>query len=349
MGTNDTNENPTGGRITGIGYRRNLPITDPAALEDVQLPRPVPGPHDLVVEVRAVSVNPADVKVRASSAPRGGVRVLGFDAAGIVREIGSEVTLFAPGDEVYYAGSIGRPGTNAALHAVDERIVGRKPASIGFTEAAAMPLTALTAWEGLFDKLRVTPETTGTLLMVGGPGGVGSMVLQLVRALVPGLRVIATASRPEGEEWVRELGAHAVVNHRKGLVEEVARVAPDGVDLIFSTHSSGQVKAFTQILKPFGQIVAIDDPATLDVTGLKSKSLTWHWELMFTRPLQQTPDMIRQHEILQELATLVEAGTVVSTVSTVLRPIDAEQLRQAHQIVETGRTIGKVVVANEPA
>jgi zinc-binding alcohol dehydrogenase family protein len=339
--TNDT--------ITGVGYRRSLPVTDPSALEDVELPRPVAGPHDHLVEVRAVSVNPVDVKVRAGQDPAGDIGVLGYDAAGVVREVGPEVTLFAPGDEVYYAGSISRPGANAALHAVDERIVGRKPASLDFAQAAALPLTAITAWEGLFDKLRLTAQSRGTLLMVGAPGGVGSMVLQLVRELVPDLRVIATASRPEGAEWVRSLGAADVVDHRRGLRAEVERVAPDGVDHIFTTHSSGQVADYVRLLKPFGQVVAIDDPVTLDVLSLKSKSLTWHWELMFTRPLHGGPDLVRQHELLGEVADLVDAGRIRSTATTVLRPIDAAQLREAHRLVETGKVIGKVVLTNEPA
>ncbi|PUB23486.1 zinc-binding alcohol dehydrogenase family protein [Promicromonospora sp. AC04] len=335
--------------ILGVGYRRSLPITDPSSLQDVELPRPVPGPHDLLVEVRAVSVNPVDVKVRAAQDPQGSIKVLGYDAAGVVREVGSQVTLFAPGDEVCYAGSIGRQGTNAALHAVDERIVGRKPAALDFAQAAALPLVAITAWEGLFDKLRITAETQGTLLLVGAPGGVGSMVLQLARELVPGLRVIATASRPEGAEWVRSLGAADVVDHRRGLRGEVERVAPDGVDYIFSMHSSGQVADFVSLLKPFGQVVAIDDPRTLDVRPLKSKSLSWHWELMFARPLHGGADMIRQHELLDQVADLVDGGRIRPIATTVLRPIDAAQLREAHRLVETGRVVGKVVVTSEPA
>lgn len=334
--------------INAVGYRRNLPITDQAALEDLEPPRPTAGPHDLLVEVRAVSVNPVDVKVRASRAPGAEPKVLGFDAAGIVREVGSAVTLFAPGDEVYYAGSIGRPGTNAALHAVDERIVGRKPASLGFAEAAALPLTTITAWEGLFDKLRITADDPGTLLVVGGPGGVGSMVIQLAHALVPGLRVIATAARPEGVAWVLSLGADATVNHRNGLRAELERVAPDGVEYIFSTHTTGQLADFVSILKPFGQILAIDDPKTLDVAPLKPKSLSLHWESMFTRPLQGTDDQLRQHELLNQVADLVDAGRIRSTATTILQPINAEQLREAHRLVESGTVIGKVVVADEP-
>jgi zinc-binding alcohol dehydrogenase family protein len=332
--------------ITAVGYRRNLPITDASSLEDLEVPRPTAGPRDLLVDVRAVSVNPVDVKVRARTAPGSLAKVLGFDAAGVVREVGSEVTLFAPGDAVYYAGAIGRSGTNAALHSVDERIVGRKPSSLSFAEAAALPLTTITAWEGLFDKLRIAADTTGTLLVVGGPGGVGSMVIQLAHALVPGLRVIATAARPEGVEWVRSLGADDTVNHREGLRAEFQRVAPEGVEYIFSTHTTGQMSEFINILKPFGQILAIDDPKTLDVAPLKPKSLSLHWESMFTRPTAGGDGQLRQHELLDEVADLVDAGRIRSTATTVLQPINAEQLREAHRLVETGTVIGKVVVAD---
>ncbi len=208
-------DRPIPATMRAVGFTRSLPVDDPASQVDLELPRPVPGPRDLLVEVRAVSVNPVDVKVRGGGDPDG-TRVLGFDAAGVVVEVGEDVTLFAPGDEVWYAGDILRPGTNAELHAVDERIVGRKPRTLSFAEAAALPLTAITAWEGLFDKLRLTEASTGTLLVVGASGGVGSMVLQLAEALLPGVRVIATSSTEESEAWVRGLGAEATVNHRAG-------------------------------------------------------------------------------------------------------------------------------------
>lgn len=331
--------------MKAVAYTRSLPIDDPASLTDVVLDLPTVRPRDLLVDVRAVSVNPVDVKVRAGNDPQGTRKVLGFDAAGVVRAVGADVTMFAPGDEVYYAGDIGRPGTNSQFHAVDERIVAKKPTTLDFAQAAALPLTAITAWEGLFDKLRITAETTGTLLMVGATGGVGSVVLQLVRALVPGVRVIATAADEDAVEWVRSLGAAEVVNHRRDLREEVRRVAPDGVDYVFTAHSSGQVEIYADLLTPFGQIVAIDDPETLDVLPLKTKAISWHWEFMFARPMHDTPDLIRQHELLTRVAELVDAGSVRTTVTTVLSPIDAEQLREAHRLVETGHVRGKVVIA----
>jgi zinc-binding alcohol dehydrogenase family protein len=338
-------------RMRAVAYTSSRAVDDPQSLVDVELDRPQVGPHDLLVEVRAVSVNPVDVKQRSGADPGGEARVLGFDAAGIVREIGPEATLFAAGDEVFYAGSRDRPGTDAELHAVDERVVGHKPASVGFAQAAALPLTSIAAWEGLFDKLRLTRQSTGTLLVVGASGGVGSMVLQIVKAVIPGVRVIATAGRPEAEEWVRSLGADETVNHRRGLGEEVLRVAPDGVDWIFSTHSEGQVEVYAQLLKPFGEIVAIDDPETVDVVALKEKSLSWHWELMFTRPVHRTADLERQHAALEEVSELVDAGRIRTTATTVLRPLDAARLREAHRMVEDGHMIGKVVIerGDEPA
>ena len=317
--------------MRAVAFTRSLPVDDPASQVDVELPRPVPGARDLLVEVRAVSVNPVDVKVRGGGDPDG-ARVLGFDAAGVVVEVGEEVTLFQPGDEVWYAGDILRPGTNAELHVVDERIVARKPRSLSFADAAALPLTAITAWEGLFDKLRLTEASTGTLLVVGASGGVGSMVLQLAEALLPGVRVVATSSTEESEAWVRGLGAEA---------------APDGVDWVFTARVAdpGQLELYVDVLNPFGQIVAIDDPETLDIAFLKSKSISFHWELMFTRPIAGGDGQLAQHRLLTDVAALVDEGRVRSTATTVLRPLDAEQLRAAHRQVESGRTIGKVVIA----
>ena len=334
--------------MRAVAFERSLDITDPAALVDIELPRPPATGHDILVEVRAASVNPVDTKVR-----RGGdaseARVLGFDAAGVVVEVGDEVTLFEAGDEVWYAGSIGRPGTNADLHLVDERIVSRKPTTLTFAEAAALPLTTITAWEGLFDKLKLTAESRGTLFVPGASGGVGSMVLQLAEELLPNVRVIATSSRPETDEWVRDLGAEAWVNHRADDVhEQLVAAAPDGVDWVFTSRvgEPGQLDLYVSVLNPFGEIVAIDNLNGLDIDALKSKSLTFHWELMFTRPLAGGDAQLSQHRLLERVAELVEAGKIRSTVTTVLQPINAEQLREAHRLVETGRTIGKVVVAN---
>ncbi|MDP4334559.1 zinc-binding alcohol dehydrogenase family protein [Curtobacterium sp. A7_M15] len=338
----------TTNEVRAIGQTAALPVTSARSLVPTTIPEPVPGPHDLLVEVRAVSVNPVDVKLRGGVEPDGGVRVLGFDASGTVRAVGAAVTLFAPGDDVSYAGAIDRPGSNAELQLVDERIVGRKPASMSHTEAAALPLTAITAWESLFDKLRIAPDATGTLLVVGGAGGVGSIAIQLVRTLLPGVRVIATASRPESEAWVRDLGAHEVVDHHGDLAAQVLEIAPDGIDWILTTNSTGQLPVYERVLRPFGQIVAIDDPEHLDVVALKSKALTWHWEFMFARSLHGAADMVEQHRILDEVADLVDAGRIRGTATTVLRPITADTLRQAHGLVESGRVIGKVVVSDEP-
>lgn len=327
---------------TAIGYTSNLPVTDPHCFEvrDVELP-PL-GPHDILVQVEAVSVNPVDVKLRAS-APADGFRVLGFDAAGTVQETGSEVSEFAVGDTVFYAGAIDRPGTNQRLHIVDERIVGHKPASLSFADAAALPLTALTAWESLFDRLRLTAESRGTLLVLGATGGVGSMMLQLAQELLPDVVVIATASDEARADWVRDLGAEHVVDHHRDLVPQVSAIAPDGVDWVFTAHSEGQIPTYAEIVRPFGDIVAIDD-GPRDVSPLKARSIAWHWELMFTRSQQQTPDMLRQHAILDKVAALVDAGRLSTTTTTRLSPISPATLREAHSRIESGRTMGKVTI-----
>ncbi|MFC0582514.1 zinc-binding alcohol dehydrogenase family protein [Micrococcoides hystricis] len=329
-------------KTLAIGYEKNLTATDSEALISREVEVPELGPHDLLVEVEAVSVNPVDVKQRAG-APANGFRVLGFDASGTVREVGSKVTLFSPGDEVFTAGSIDRPGTNQRLHVVDERITGRKPTTLSFADAAAIPLTAITAWETLFDRLRLTANSTGTLLVVGATGGVGSIMLQLAEALLPGVQVIATASDEERAAWVRNLGAEHTVDHHRDLAAQVQSIAPKGVDWVFTAHSAGQVETYAQIVAPFGHIVAIDD-GPRDVSPLKGKSIAWHWGLMFTRPLQHTPDMIEQHRLLNQVADLIDEGRISPTTTQTLTPISPETLREAHLLVESGRTIGKVVV-----
>ena len=324
--------------MRAVGYRRNLPISDPSSLLDLDVPAPAPGDHDLLVRVKAVSVNPVDVKVRAGSDPGGEPRILGFDAAGVVERVGAAVTLFRPGDEVWYAGSIARPGTNSELHLVDERITGRKPASLDFAEAAALPLTALTAWESLFDRLRLTAASTGRLLVLGAAGGVGAILVQMARQLT-GLEVIGTASRPETRQYVLDRGAHRVVDHHGDLVAQL----PGGVDYVFSPHSAGMIDTFERILRPYGAVVAIDEPAGLDLVALKSKSIAWHWELMFTRSLHD-PESTAQHEILDQVAELVDKGVLHTTLTTRLDRIDAANLRRAHAAVEAGSAIGKTVL-----
>lgn len=324
-----------------------LPVSDDLSLVDSTIETPTPGAHDLLVEVRAVSVNPVDVKLRGGTEPNGGPRVLGFDASGVVVAVGDAVTRFATGDEVFYAGAIDRHGSDAQFQVVDERLVGPKPVSLDHAEAAALPLTALTAWESLFDKLRIDREATGVLLVVGGAGGVGSVAIQLARVLLPGVTIVATASRPESASWVTDLGAHTVIDHRHDLVSQVRGVAPGGVDWILSTNSRGRVQDFVAVSRPFGQVVAIDDPESVDVTPLKSKALSWHWEFMFARSLHRAADLERQHDILTEIARLVDAGDLRTTATTILHPIDAATLREAHALVEAGRVIGKVVVSDE--
>lgn len=324
--------------MRAVGYRRNLPVSDPSSLLDLEVPVPVPGEHDLLVRVEAVSVNPVDVKLRATADPGGEARILGFDAAGVVDKVGAAVTLFQPGDEVWYAGSIARPGTDSQLHLVDERIVARKPSSLDFAAAAALPLTALTAWESLFDRLRLTAGSTGRLLVLGAAGGVGSVLVQLARRLTD-LEVIGTASRPESRQYVLERGAHRVVDHRGDLAAQL----PDGVDYVFSPHSAGMIDTFAQIIRPYGAVVAIDEPEGLDLLALKSKSIAWHWELMFTRSLYD-PASTAQHQILTRLAALVDDGVIQSTLTTRIDGINAVNMRKAHTIQEAGAAIGKTVL-----
>lgn len=334
--------------MKAIGFFHNGPIDRDDALVDLTLPDPVPSPHDLLVEVRAVSVNPVDTKVRRNATPPAGeARILGYDAAGVVRAVGSEVTLFKPGDAVWYAGAIGRPGTNAELHAVDERIVGRKPASLSFADAAALPLTAITAWELLFDRLGVAQGggDGDAILVTGAAGGVGSILVQLARALT-GLTVIGTASRPQTQAWVRELGAHHVIDHAQPLQPQLDAIDIPQVRYVASlTHTDVHYDALVQALAPQGRLGLIDDPATpLDVMKLKGKSLSLHWEMMFARPMHQTPDMIEQHRLLDAVADLVDAGRVSATVGEHFGRIDAANLKRAHALIETHRAKGKIVL-----
>jgi zinc-binding alcohol dehydrogenase family protein len=325
--------------------QHGLPIDDPRSLQEVELPMPLAGPHDLLVEVRAVSVNPVDTKIRLG-APVTEPRVLGWDASGVVRAVGSSVTLFKEGDAVFYAGSIVRPGSNSQFQVVDERIVGRKPASLDFAQAAALPLTSITAWELLFDRLKVA-EGGGagkSLLIIGAAGGVGSILLQLARKLTE-LTVIGTASRDASRNWVRELGAHHVIDHTQPLREQVEALGIPAVDIVISlTHTDKHYAAIVDVLAPQGQLALIDDPATLNAVPLKRKSISLHWELMFTRSMFETPDMVRQHELLERVAQMVDAGSLRSTLGEHFGRISAENLRRAHALVESGRAVGKIVL-----
>ncbi|XUL94397.1 zinc-binding alcohol dehydrogenase family protein [Streptomyces galilaeus] len=332
--------------MPAVGYLKSLPIDDAESLLDLELPVPQPGPHDLLVQVEAIAVNPVDYKVRQGNDPGGEPKVLGWDAAGTVVGVGDRVELFEVGDEVFYAGAIDRPGTNSRFHTVDERIVGRKPRTLSFAEAAALPLTSLTAWEGLFEHLglRQSPEQTGTLLVTAAAGGVGAMVAQLARALT-GLTVIGTASRPETVEFARRMGVTHVVDHHHPLPAQVAEVAPGGVEHVFGTAGTDKnFAAYAEILKPFGGLLAIDDFGAVEIGLLKSKSISFHWEFMFTRSLYRTPDQVAQHHILGEIARLVDAGSLSTTATRDLGTIDAAHLREAHRILESGSAIGKVTL-----
>jgi len=333
--------------MKAIGYRRSLPITDPAALEDIELPTPVPQPRDLLVRVSAVSVNPVDTKVRRNRKPADGqVEVLGWDAVGVVEAVGNDVSLFQPGDRVYYAGAINRPGTNSELHLVDERTVARAPQSLDDAAAAALPLTAITAYELLFDRLRIAKGGGAgqALLVVGGAGGVGSILIQLARQLTQ-LRIIATASRPETRQWCLDLGAHAVIDHRQPLSAGLNAAGIGHVDFVAAlTQTEQHYDQIIESLKPQGALAVIDDMDVLNAMKLKSKSISLHWELMFTRPLYETPDMAEQGRLLAEVAELVDAGRIRSTVNHHLGRITAENLRQAHALIESGKARGKVVL-----
>jgi zinc-binding alcohol dehydrogenase family protein len=335
--------------MKAIGYQNNLPIDDPQSLLDITLPDPVAQGRNLLVEVHAVSVNPVDTKVRKSAKPEAGAwKVLGWDATGIVRTVGPDVTLFKPGDRVWYAGSIARAGSNSELQLVDERIVGRMPASLDFGAAAALPLTGLTAWEMLFDRLQVPMDDSGkgkTLLVIGAAGGVGSILVQLARQLTQ-LTIIGTASRQETRDWVLELGAHHVVDHSKPLAEEIAKLnlpAPTYVTSL--THSEQHFDQVVEAIAPQGKYSLIDDPTSpIDIVKFKRKAVSLHWELMFTRALFETEDMIEQHRILNRLAELVDAGTIRTTASENVGPITAENLRRAHGQIESHRARGKIVL-----
>ncbi|WP_445941038.1 zinc-binding alcohol dehydrogenase family protein [Pseudomonas sp.] len=335
--------------MKAVAYYKSLPIDHVDALQDVELPAPTPGPRDLLVEVKAISVNPVDTKIRRNVAPEdGAAKVLGWDASGIVKAVGSEVSLFQPGDRVYYAGAINRVGANSELHVVDERIVGRMPAKLAFAEAAALPLTAITAWELLFERLQVSQGSVDlgqSLLIVGAAGGVGSILVQLARQLT-GLTVIGTASRPETQAWVRQLGAHHVIDHRQPLSEELKRIGINQVTHVASLTQTDQHYAqLVEALAPQGRLALIDDPEQpLDIMPLKRKSLSLHWELMFTRSLFETADMIEQHRLLQRVAELVDAGTLHTTLGEHFGSINAANLRRAHTLLESGTAKGKIVL-----
>ncbi len=332
--------------MKAIGYKQPGPIDAADALLEFEADTPELRPRDLLVEVQGISVNPVDTKVRGGRPPIGDIGIMGYDAAGVVTQVGSEVSLFAVGDEVFYAGDITRPGTNAQLHAVDERIVGKKPTSMDFAEAAGMPLTSITAWELLFDSLGIT-EGTGqgeSILILGGAGGVGSILIQLAKKLT-GLKVVATASRPETTEWVKKMGADHVINHHESLIDQLNAIDIQPLYVAALTGTDGHFSAIVELIKPRGHVAFIDDPKTLDIKVGKPKALHFSWEFMFTRSMFQMDDIEVQHQLLNRVSEMLDSGELISTVNNNLGPISVETLKAAHAEQESGRVIGKNVLS----
>ena len=341
--------------MRAIGYNQSRSADDPLALVDIELPDPTPGAWDLLVRVEAIAVNPVDAKVRRRDQPEAGAwRVLGWDAAGTVEAVGAAVQGFAVGDPVWYAGALNRPGCNSEWQLVDARLVSRRPTSLSAAEAAALPLTAITAWELLFDRLRLSqgPEAHRgeALLVMGGAGGVGSILVQLALQLT-GQMIIASASRPQSQTWLRQLGVQHVIDHHQPLLPQLQAQGLGEVQRVVSlTHTDRHFEQLVEVLAPQGALALIDDPApeAINVLALKRKSLSLHWELMFTRSLFQTADMAAQGRLLAQVAQLVEAGQLRTTLANDLGPICAATLRQAHRMIESQTTIGKLVLSGWP-
>lgn len=334
--------------MKAVGYKKSLPIEDQDALIDFETAKPDPKGRDIRVAVKAISANPVDYKVRKRAAPPDGeTKILGYDAAGVVDAVGPEVTLFKPGDEVFYAGSILRQGTNSEFHLVDERIVGNKPTSLSFAEGAALPLTSITAWELLFDRLGAVPGKSvdpRTLLITGGAGGVGSILIQLARRLT-GLAVVATATRPESQKWCLDLGAHAVIDHGKPMKEQIEKLKLPPVALVASlTFTDQHYKSIAEFMAPQGRFGLIDDPPEFTVSTFKGKAISVHWESMFTRSSFQTPDMIAQHHLLNDVADLIDKGVLRTTLDQTFGTINAANLKRAHALLESGKSRGKIVL-----
>ena len=334
--------------MKAVGYQKSLPIEEANSLIDFEATKLEPKGRDILVAVKAISANPVDYKVRKRAAPPAGeYKILGFDAAGVVDAVGPDVSLFKPGDEVFYAGSILRQGTNSEFHLVDERIVGNKPKSLSFAQAAALPLTSITAWELLFDRLGAVPGKSldpRTLLIIGGAGGVGSILIQLARRLT-GLTIVATATRPESQKWCRDLGAHAVIDHGKPMKEQIEALKLPPVALVASlTFTDQHYKAIAELMAPQGKFGLIDDPPEFTMSVFKGKAISVHWESMFTRSSFQTPDMIAQHHLLNDVADLIDKGVLRTTLDQAFGTINAANLKRAHALLESGKSRGKIVL-----
>lgn len=343
-------------KMKAVGAYRYLPLSDPECLVDLYIEKPIPTGRDLLVKVKAISVNPADLGVREkNNYEEESPKILGWDVAGIVEQVGPDCQLFKPGDEIYYAGSVTRPGGNSEFHLVDERITGNKPKSLDFAHAAALPLTSITAWEGLFDRLGISQSVeeniNKSLLIIGAAGGVGSIATQLAK--LAGLTVIGTASRPESIQWTKDQGADFTINHNSHFSSQLKNIGFETVDYIFCLNDTVQHFAnMAEVIAPQGKICSIvpADKASwagsLDMDMLFSKSITFIWELMFTRSMYQTEDMIKQHDLLNKLADLIDNGKLKSTLTERIEPINATNLRFVHEKIETGKSIGKIVLEN---
>jgi zinc-binding alcohol dehydrogenase family protein len=332
--------------MKAIGYKTSLPITDSDALCDIEIEKPVASGRDILVEVKAISVNPVDTKIRRNVEPSDGKhKILGWDVSGVVIAVGGQASLFKVGDEVWYAGAINRPGANSEYHLVDERIASKKPISLMHEQAAALPLTSITAWELLFDRLKITEDNSKKLLVIGAAGGVGSVLIQLAKQLTQ-LTVIATASRNETKEWVRSLGADHVIDHSKPLSDGISSLGIPSVEYVISLNQTKvHATEIEKVLAPQGQLALIDDPGIFDIMPFKTKSIAIHWELMFTRSLFETEDMIEQHRLLERLSKLVDDGVVKTTAVKSIGTINAKNLKQAHSLLESGQSIGKIVLS----
>jgi zinc-binding alcohol dehydrogenase family protein len=338
--------------MKAIGYTESLAISEPLSLVDIELPQPTASGHDLLVRIESIAVNPVDCKIRQNVAPQDNeYKVIGWDAVGEVVAIGELVNHFKPGDRVFYAGDLNRQGSNAEYQLVDERIVGNKPKSLSNIEAAALPLTAITAWELLFERLSVAQQhpdskeqSNDIILIVGAAGGVGSILVQLASALT-GSTVIGTASRESSSSWIKKLGADYVIDHSKPLTEQIEQLNIGQVTHVASlTHTDSYLDSYIELLAPMGKIALIDDPKLIDISKLKQKSLSLHWEFMYTRSMFKTKDMIEQHHILNKVSDLIDQGFIQTTMGKNLGTINATNLRAAHKEIESGKSIGKIVL-----
>lgn len=333
--------------MKAVGYTRSLTISEENALEDIEVDKPTATGRDLLIKISAIAVNPVDCKIRQRVEPEGQPKILGWDAVGEVVETGSDVTAFNVGDRVYYAGDLTRQGTNAQYQAVDERIVAKAPTSLTDSEAAALPLTSITAYELLFDHLEIKQQSEKSdevILVVGAAGGVGSIMLQLLKVLT-GATVIATASRDKTKAWVSSLGADFVIDHSQPMAEQIRALNIGPVTHVASLTNTGEnIETFVEVMKPKGKLALIDDPEHVDISKLKQKSLSLHWEFMFTRSMFKTDDMVEQQKLLSHVAALVDENKIKTTVGRHLGKINAANLIAAHKELEAGKAVGKLVL-----